>query len=395
MSDHGILVEVDAGYHDRENTVVYGCCSCDTDCEGGHVVHEVLDNGELGEPLPAQCVGTCECNDGDSDECECTVAWIVPFLAAGEKKRYVICADERTPEDAGSVTVEMEEGKSASFLINGELFTRYNFDREQFVRPNAFPVLGPGGVHVTEYAESDHPHHKSLYVALGEVNGFNNWDEQEGHAYIYNQSVDVLAEGPIFAQIMAINDWVDPKGNKYMEDWTVITVYNSPEGGRFMDWDITLAATECGIHIGDTKESGTISVRMNTPLHVRHGGTMVNAYGGVNEGENWGKPSPWVDYYGEVDGVKCGLALMDSPGNLRHPTTWHVRDYGLFTANCWGYSYFTGDQSIRGDYTMPEGATLNFLYRVYVHGGDHLEAKTGDRYFDFAFPPEVTPVEED
>jgi len=316
MSENGIIVEVDAGYHDRENTVVHAPCGCGEDCAKGHVVHEVLEGGDLGPALPCQCVGMRD----DDFEDECEVAWIVPALAAGEKKRYAIVADEGEAADAGGVSVELVEGKSASFMIDGELFTRYNFDADEFVRPNAYPVIGPQGAEVTEYASSDHPHHKSLYVALGEVNGFDNWSEQEGHATIRNQSVDVLDEGPIFAQIMAVNDWIDPKGNKYMEDWTIITVYKSPEGVRLMDWDVTLAATECGLHIGDTKESGTLSVRMNTALHVRNGGTMINAYGGVNEGENWGKPSPWVDYYGEVDGVKCGLALMDSPGNLRHPT---------------------------------------------------------------------------
>ncbi len=392
MSDHGVIVEVDAGNHDRENTVVFAPATCH-DEHTCHAVHEVDADGNLGDAQPGQCVGLCDCEGEADDDCDAMVAFIVPELKAGETKKFAICTDDC--KEGGGVSVEIEEGKTAAFKINGELFTRYNFDKDEFVRPNAFPVLGPEGAEVTEYASSDHPHHKSLYVALGEVNGFNNWDEQEGHANIHNQSVDVLAEGPVFAQIMAVNDWIDPKGNKYMEDWTIITVYNSPEGGRFMDWNITLAATECGLHIGDTKESGTLSVRMNTKLHVRNGGTMINAYGGVNESENWGKPSPWVDYYGEVDGVKCGLALMDSPGNLRHPTTWHVRDYGLFTANCWGYSYFNNDQSIRGDYTMPEGDALNFVYRVYVHAGDDKQAKVGDRYFDFAYPPKVTIVEDE
>jgi len=394
MSEHGVIVEVDAGYHDRENTVVYAPAACHEE-HTCHAVHEVDDSGNQGEAMPAQCVGVCECFGDEVDpECEAMVAFIVPKLAAGEKKRFAICTDECECAEGG-VSVEVDEDKSAAFMINGELFTRYNFDREKFVRPNAYPVLGPKGVEVTEYASSDHPHHKSLYVALGEVNGFDNWSEQEGHSYIYTQALDVVAEGPIFAQLLAVNDWVNPKGVKFMEDWTLITVYNTPEGARLMDWDITLAATECGIHIGDTKESGTLSVRMNTPLHVRNGGTMVNAYGGINEGENWGKPSPWVDYHGELDGVKCGLTLMDHPANLRFPTTWHVRNYGLFTANCWGYSYFTGDQSVRGDYTMPHGDSVNFLYRVYVHAGNHCEAKVRDRWFDFAYAPKVTVVGEE
>lgn len=393
MSDEHVIVEVDAGYHDRENTVVYAemVCEGDHDC---HVVHEVDDAGNLGAAVPAQCVGVCDC-DEDECECGCTVAFIVPALSAGEKKRFAICTDECDAPDFPEVTVDLDsDAQTATFLIGDQMFTRYNFSHD-FVRPNAYPVLGPGGLELTEYAQTDHPHHKSMYVALGEVNGHDNWSEMPGHAFTRCQGVEVLAEGPVFAQILAMNDWVSAKEKKFMEEWTVITVYNMPEGGRLMDWDITLVASEEGIHIGDTKESGTLSVRMATVLHEKGGtGTIVNAYGGLHEAENWGKPSPWVDYSGEIDGTKLGLAIFDSPDNLRFPTTWHVRSYGLFTANCWGYSYFTGDQSKRGDYVMPRGDSINFVYRVYVHGGDTVEAKVGDRWFDFAYPPKVSVVGE-
>lgn len=393
MSEEHVIVEVDAGNHDRENTVVYAemVCEGDHDC---HVVHEVDAAGNLGAAVPAQCVGVCEC-DEDECECGCSVAFIVPALAAGEKKRFAICTDECDAPDFPEVTVDLDgDARTAAFMIGDQMFTRYNFSHD-FVRPNAYPVIGPGGLELTEYAQTDHPHHKSMYVALGEVNGHDNWSEMPNHAFTRCQGVEVLAEGPVFAQILAMNDWVSAKEKKFMEEWTVITVYNMPEGGRLMDWDITLVASEEGIHIGDTKESGTLSVRMATVLHEKGGtGTIINAYGGLHESENWGKPSPWVDYSGEIDGTKLGLAIFDSPDNLRFPTTWHVRSYGLFTANCWGYSYFTGDQSKRGDYVMPRGDSINFVYRVYVHAGDHAEAKVGDRWFDFAYPPKVSVVGE-
>ena len=395
MSDH-IFVDVAAGNHDRENTVVYAPIMCEGDHEG-HVVHEVNEDGSVGAVVPSQCVGICECDeDLDDCECGCQVAFIVPSMAAGTTKRFAICTDECEAGDFDQVIVELDEdAKTAAFMVGEQMVTRYNFDFEKFVRPNCYPVYGPNGLEITEYAQTDHPHHKSMYVALGEVNGEDNWSELEGHAYTRCNSVEVLAEGPVFAQILAINDWLDKKQNKLMEEWTMITVYNMPETGRIIDWDITFVASEKGIHIGDTKESGTLSVRMLTALHEKGGtGKIVNAYGGVGETENWGKPSPWVDYSGELDGQKVGLALFDSPDNLRFPTTWHVRSYGLFTANCWGYSYFTNDQSKRGDYVMPQGDTLNFIYRVYVHGGDTAEAKVGDRWFDFAYPPKVTPAAE-
>ncbi len=393
MSDDHVIIEVDAGPHDRENTVVYSPMICEEEHET-YLVHELDEAGGIGDPVPSQCTDVCECG-ADGEDCRCSVAFIVPALAAGETKRYAIGTGESGRPDFPEVTVALDEGEqTASFLVGGEPFTRYNFSHD-FVRPNAYPVYGPGGVEVTEYATTDHPHHKSMYVALGEVNGTDNWSEVEGHGYTRCRGVEVLDQGPVFARLRAMNDWLDNKENKIMEEHTIITVYAMPERGRLIDWDITFIASECGIHIGDTKEAGTLSVRMNTPLHEKTGtGTITNAYGALTEAENWGKPSPWVDYSGELEGQKVGLAIFDSPHNLRHPTTWHVRSYGLFTANCWGYSYFTGDQSKRGDYTMPQGGSLQFVYRVYVHAGDAGEAKVGDRWFDFAFPPKATVVEE-
>jgi len=45
------------------------------------------------------------------------------------------------------------------------------------------------------------------------------------------------------------------------------------------------------------------------------------------------KHADWCDYYGSIGGKTVGIAMFDHPSNPRHPTTWHVRDYGLFAAN--------------------------------------------------------------
>ena len=62
-------------------------------------------------------------------------------------------------------------------------------------------------------------------------------------------------------------------------------------------------------------------------------GAIVNSYGGSQEMETWGKRAHWCDYVGPVNGKTVGITIMDSPGNFRYPTYWHVRDYGLMTAN--------------------------------------------------------------
>ena len=55
----------------------------------------------------------------------------------------------------------------------------------------------------------------------------------------------------------------------------------------------------------------------------------------------WGKRADWVDYYGNVAGEIVGIAIFDHPKNLRHPTYWHARSYGLLAANPFGLREFT------------------------------------------------------
>jgi hypothetical protein len=83
-----------------------------------------------------------------------------------------------------------------------------------------------------------------------------------------------------------------------------------------------------------------------------------------------------------------GLAIFDHPSNLRYPTSWHVRKYGLFGANCFGYSYFrekeyNKDLPENGDYTIKKGDTLTFHYRMYIHSGNVKDAQVGEQARNF------------
>jgi hypothetical protein len=100
-------------------------------------------------------------------------------------------------------------------------------------------------------------------------------------------------------------------------------------------------------------------------------GRIVNSAGDT-DGAAWGKKAAWCDYYGPVGGETVGVAIFDHPENLRHPTTWHVRDYGLFAVNPFGLHDF--DPALKnnpnaGDHLTPEGQTLRFRYRLLLHRG--------------------------
>jgi len=81
--------------------------------------------------------------------------------------------------------------------------------------------------------------------------------------------------------------------------------------------------------------------------------------------------------------------MMDQPGNPRHPTPWHVREYGLMTANCFGYHDFTGDPENRRDLVIDDGDSVTWNYRVLIHHGTAAEAQVSEHYFNFAYPPKI------
>ena len=118
-------------------------------------------------------------------------------------------------------------------------------------------------------------------------------------------------------------------------------------------------------------------------------GKIENAYGGISEKETWGKRAAWCDYSGPVQERWIGAALFDHPDSFRYPTYWHVRDYGLMTANPFGISYFKNDPAQRGDFTLKQGAALCAFYRLYIHIGDATDGRVGAKYNDFVHPPEV------
>jgi hypothetical protein len=80
-----------------------------------------------------------------------------------------------------------------------------------------------------------------------------------------------------------------------------------------------------------------------------------------------------------------GVAIFDHPQNPRHPTWWHVRDYGLFAANPFGRHDFEKlDDKSAGNLTVPAGKSITFRYRFYLHQGNEKEANVAGKYEEYA-----------
>ena len=207
-----------------------------------------------------------------------------------------------------------------------------------------------------------------------------------------------MESGPVYGRILAVSNWEGAEAwrgehgsNIICEERAEWTFYNTPADTRVIDLHLTLTAPKIDVLFGDTKEGGLASVRVEETMDVRAelGGQIENGMGGKNEDETWGKQAPWCDYSGPVNGHRVGIAIMDHPDSFRYPTYWHVRNYGLMTANPFGHSHFHGDPERRGHYVLTAGKSLVGVYRFYIHAGDATEGQVGERYQDFAYPPKI------
>ena len=178
---------------------------------------------------------------------------------------------------------------------------------------------------------------------------------------------------------------MDRDGKKVCEDERTL-IFGEDEYGRYIDFLVTLIASEGDLTFGETKE-GSFGVRANAPLTVdsKQGAHILNSRGQVDD-KAWGMFADWVDDYGPVDGEVVGIAMFSDPNNFRHPTRWHARTYGLLAANPFGDGEFAKDDSQpkQGAKTIAKGEKLPLHYRVLLHAGNPQEANVQQAYDAFA-----------
>jgi len=291
--------------------------------------------------------------------------------------------------------------------IGGELFTEYVFG-DGATRPYCYPILAADGTSLTRDfpmkdtpgEETDHPWHRCITFTHAFVNGVDFWNEGSGDATrspkakgrsTHDAFVEI-SDGPI-GVITTRNNWTAPDGRLICTDQRTLR-FHATAAGRFIDFQITLQALpDEPLVFGDNKD-GTMGYRVPLWMTLPHKykGQPVSGTGhilmstGVRDAEAWGKRADWCDYYAARDGRTYGVAIFDHPGNLRHPTWWMARDYGLFAANPFGQHDFEGlkDQPTLGNHAVPAGGSLTFRYRFYFHIGEPDAAQVAEQYAIYA-----------
>jgi hypothetical protein len=288
--------------------------------------------------------------------------------------------------------------------IDGKPFTTYYFD-PAIAKPYLMPLRTASGAVVTRdfpvrndaskgdpKASAFEPHQRPLYFGHGDVDGLDFWQEpafdhyysdhgHQAYGHMVLKSVEKASSENDAATVRARFTLNDPSNRVIAEETQTFTFLGDAQT-RVIDCEFVLYATAGPLDIGDTKE-GTFGIRLAPELSAPLG-HMRNSNGAQGEKDIWGKPADWVDYEGMISGKPVGIAVFDSPSSFRHPTTWHARAYGLFAANPFGAREFTGDPSKDGSWSVPEGKSVTFRYRVLIHEGKFGPAEIGAAYSKYA-----------
>ncbi len=301
-------------------------------------------------------------------------------------ERMVAQAQAGAGPEASGVRL-MERDDKITVEVNGKLFTEYRFREPQ--RPFFYPVIGPTGVPIIRHwpmgdgpnEAHDHPHQKSLWHAHGAINGVDFWDDDKGKI-VHDKFLEVTS-GAKVGVIKSQNKYVAPDGKVVCTDTRTHRFHSRPDE-QIMDFEVTIHASNGQVTMGDTKE-GSMAIRLAPTMCVEGEvgkGHIINSEGQTDTNA-WGKRADWCDYHGPVDGKVVGVAMFDHPDNPRHPTWWHVRDYGLFAANPFGIHHFEEKPEGTGDLVIPAGESVTFKYRFYIHKGNEKQAKVAEHYREY------------
>jgi len=291
-----------------------------------------------------------------------------------------------------------------SVTVNGQPFAEYVVDQAN--KPYLGPVFGPTGKQMTrnypmkvvEGEQQDHPHHRGICFGNQGMAGVDTWEEQltlaqaeakkpgstEARAkligFIKHRAYKELKADAKEAVVVAVSDILDVDGKKLLEEEHRMT-FRADADTRTIDFDLDYIASEGPVTFKDVKDAG-FSIRVPSEMAVeieknkKGSGHIINSEGQTDDAA-WGKRAKWCDYHGTVGGEALGVAMLNHPSSLRFPTPWHVRNYGLFTANPFGTRSL--DKTAEdGTIELQKGERIKLRHRLIFHKGDEKAGKIAE-----------------
>lgn len=319
---------------------------------------------------------------------------------------------------AAEPTVEFVKGDDRiDVVIGGRPFTSYRHG-PGLTKPVLVPVRTPSGIEVSRRyplvempgGSMDHPHHEGIFFAVDLVNGVRFWKNTDPPPQIRHAKITEMTGGAGEGKLSAVSHWRDDNGKTLLEEnRTMLFSAGRHDGEYAIDMSIDLKAVDDAVQFEDIEE-GMFAIRVSDYLKesdssktlrpgdsvpdesVEGTGRYFSSNGDETAKNAWGKRARWVALQGVRKGKVVGVAILNHPASINYPTYWHVRKYGLFSANPLGQGDFQRQmpKKYRKNKVVPlnlrleRGETAHFRFLVIVYEGIRTAEQIDKRFREFA-----------
>jgi len=323
-----------------------------------------------------------------------------------------------TPVLAGNAESEVKLVKGDNKIdvqIAGRLFTSYVFG-DELPKPSLVPVRTTSGIELSrrnplvelQGGTDDHLHHVGLWFAVDNVNGTDFWNNTDSSPQIKHIKTTKMKDGTGKATLSTLIHWIDEDRNVLLQEKRKMTFLAGAHQNEYaIDFQTDLTAKETRVTFEDTEE-GVFAIRLadclresgkgvlpklDAPLpneSVEGTGRYFSSNGDQTAENVWGKRARWVALQGVKAGKVIGVAILNHPESINYPTYWHVRDYGLFSANPLGQGDFQRQDEYEKNPVIPLHLTLEpgessyFRFLVIVYEGIRTPEQIEKRFREFA-----------
>ena len=278
--------------------------------------------------------------------------------------------------DAGILRVEIDRAEAFSYRCD-----------DQYALPHVWPLRSPGGQSMLVQHPDPYPHHRSLWIAdrvqVGDgpdVDFYHCWKnyrdpehpEQGFKSFIRHTGFEKAETAGTEAEFIATLEWVIEDDTIALRERRAFRVAALGDGEYLLDlaWTLTAADGDVKFH-SDWVHYAWPYVRMDPAWSGEQGGMIEDDQGRRGQEATDGQYAEWIDYSGEVEGERAGVAVMLLPS--AEPRKWLTREYGTFGPRRIDSLSGTG-------FTLKQGELLEGRAAILVHRGDAAGGRVAERY---------------
>lgn len=260
---------------------------------------------------------------------------------------------------------------TVALMKAGEIVWRHNHDKSRD-KPYIHPLATLDGEVLTDLRPDDHVWHRGLWFSWKFINGLNYWEEDkqtllsEGRTEI--KQVEVETNADYSAEIDMVLSYHPPQESEILSEKRRLH-FGAPRsnGWYVIDWTSTFTATGGDARLGRTPITGQpggkswggyagLSLRMaKQTLHW----PMIDSNGNKGSSINRKRGAVWMGASGSTaEGKEAGVAILDHPSNMRHPSPWYAIP---------NMPYFSPALLYYEPFTLKQGESFTLKYRIVVH----------------------------